>query len=339
MKLRRVAVAALLLVGAIASVLAGFSVWLYAAYQRPYADGPAATLVIPRGAGVEEIANLLAAARVIEDPLPFVFGTRINDMGPRLRAGEYAFPAAISPHAAMEIVVSGKTVVHRLTIPEGLTTAQALKLVAEAEPLAGEIARKPDEGALLPDTYHYSRGDTREAIIARMEKAMQAAVDAAWAARPTDTPLKSAREVAVLASIVEKETGVADERPLVAGVFVNRLKRGMRLQSDPTVAYGVALREGKPDGWLDRALTRADLNAPSPYNSYLNDGLPPTPIANPGRAALMAAVQPAATDALYFVADGTGGHAFARTLDEHNRNVAKWRALNRNRPEPGRAAP
>jgi UPF0755 protein len=339
LRLRRVFVAALLLTGAIATVLAGFAVWLFAAFERPYADGPAVTLVVPRGAGLDEIAKLLVAGRVIEDPLPFVFGTRINDMGPRLRAGEYAFPAAISPRAAMDLILSGRTVVYRLTVPEGLTTAQVLKLIGDAEPLIGDIARKPDEGALLPETYNYSRGDTRDGVVARMEKAMQGALEAAWAARPADFALKSPRELAVLASVVEKETGVADERPQVAAVFLNRLARGMKLQSDPTVAYGVAKREAKPGDWLDRALTRADLNAPSPFNSYLNEGLPPTPIANPGRAALMAVVKPASTDALYFVADGTGGHAFARTLDEHNRNVARWRALTRNRLEPGRAAP
>jgi UPF0755 protein len=339
LRLRRVFVAALLLTGAIASVLAGFAVWLFAAFERPYADGPAVTLVVPRGAGLDDIGRLLEANHVIEDALPFAFGVRVGNDGRPLRAGEYAFPAAISPRAAMDLIISGKTVVYRLTVPEGLTTAQVLKLISDAEPLTGEIARKPEEGALLPETYNYSRGDTREGVAARMEKAMQGAVDAAWAARPADFALKSPRELAVLASIVEKETGVAEERPQVAAVFLNRLARGMKLQSDPTVAYGLAKREAKPGDWLDRALTRADLNAPSPFNSYLNDGLPPTPIANPGRAALMAVVKPASTDALYFVADGSGGHAFARTLDEHNRNVAKWRALSRSKPEPGRAAP
>ena len=339
MRLRRVFVAALLLTGAIASVLAGFAVWLYAAFERPYADGPAVTLVVPRGAGVDEVGRLLVAARVIEDPLPFAFGVRMSNDGRPLRAGEYAFPAAISPRAAMDLIISGKTVVYRLTVPEGLTTAQVLKLIGDAEPLIGDIARKPDEGALLPETYNYSRGDSREGVVARMEKAMQGAVDAAWSARPADFALKYPRELAVLASVVEKETGIAEERPQVAAVFLNRLARGMKLQSDPTVAYGVAKRENKPGDWLDRPLTRGDLNAPSPFNSYLNEGLPPTPIANPGRAALMAVVKPASTDALYFVADGSGGHAFARTLDEHNRNVAKWRALSRSKPEPGRAAP
>ncbi len=339
MKLRRIAVAALLLVGAISSVLAGFAVYLYAAYQRPYDAGPAVTLVIPRGAGVDDIAKLLAEARVIEDALPFHFGLRVSGDNRPLRAGEYAFPAAISPRAAAEQIMGGRTVVHRLTIPEGQTTAQALKIVLDAEPLFGEISRKPDEGALLPETYNYSRGDLRDAMVGRMEKAMQAAIDAAWAERPADFPLKTPRELAILASIVEKETGVPSERPMVAAVFLNRLARGMKLQTDPTVAYGVAKRDGRPGDWLDRSLTRADLNAPTPYNSYLNDGLPPTPIANFGRAALAAVIKPASTDALYFVADGSGGHAFARTLDEHNRNVAKWRALNRNKPEPGRASP
>ncbi|HEY4136712.1 MAG TPA: endolytic transglycosylase MltG [Alphaproteobacteria bacterium] len=339
MRLRRVAVAALLLTGTLATVIAGFAVWLLAAFERPYAEGPAVTVVVPRGAGIDEIGQLLAASRVIEDALPFALGVRLNHMTGRLRAGEYAFPAAVSPHAAMDLLASGKTVVHRLTIPEGLTTSQVLALVAQADALGGDLARKPEEGALLPETYNYSLGDTRDALVARMEKAMQGALDAAWTARPADFPLQSARDVAILASIVEKETGVAEERPLIAGLFLNRLARGMKLQSDPTVAYGLAKQEGRPGDWLDRALTRADLAAPTPFNSYLNDGLPPTPIANPGRAALMAVVNPTRTDALYFVANGTGGHAFANTLDEHNRNVAKWRALSRSKPEAGRASP
>jgi UPF0755 protein len=256
---------------------------------------------------------------------------RLSGKGAALRLGEYAFAAGTSARAAMDLIVSGRTVVRRLTLPEGWTTAQALQLVETAEGLEGAISLHPEEGTLLPETYNYSWGDSRDAIVRRMTRAMDETLADLWAKRPTDSPVASPREALILASIVERETGVAEERGLVASVMVNRLKRGMKLQSDPTVAYGVAVGAAAPLRLLARPLTRDDLQRPTPFNTYVIDGLPPAPIANPGRAALRAAIDPPRTDFLYFVADGSGGHAFARTLDEHNRNVAKWRALERAR--------
>jgi UPF0755 protein len=211
-------------------------------------------------------------------------------------------------------------------------------LVERAEGLEGPITVKPAEGALLPETYNYSWGDSRDAMVRRMMRAMDQTLADLWSKRPANSPMASPQEAVIVASIVERETGVASERPLVASVVVNRLKRSMRLQSDPTVAYGVALGEGLPGTILSRPLTRDDLQRPTPYNTYVNAGLPPTPIANPGRAAIRAALEPADSDYLYFVANGSGGHAFARTLGEHNRNVARWRAIERSRATAAPAA-
>jgi len=308
-------VVALLLAG-------GWYVWVQDRFEAP---GPAAvetTVILPKGAGVAGVAGALAEAGVIREPLLFRIGVRLAGRDRDLKAGEYAFPAGASARQVMEIVAGGRTVVHRLTVPEGLTSRQILELVAQAEALEGAVGALPPEGALLPETYHFSRGDSRAALVERMAADMQAAVAALWAGRDEGLPLDSPAQMVTLASIVEKETGVAAERPRIAGVFVNRLRQGMRLQSDPTVVY--ALTQGA--GPLGRELTRADLAVDSPYNTYAKPGLPPGPIANPGRAALEAVAHPLATEELYFVADGTGGHAFARTLDEHNRNVAKWRA-------------
>ncbi len=207
------------------------------------------------------------------------------------------------------------------TLAEGLTSHEIVALVEQAEALEGAVEAVPSEGSLLPETYHYARGDRRGDLVVRMSRARDELLRVLWPGRAPNLPVATPEHAVVLASIVEKETGVAGERPLVASVFVNRLQKGMRLQSDPTVVYGLTGGTGP----LGRALTRKDLQAPSPNNTYLNRGLPPGPIANPGRAALEAVLNPAQTAFLYFVADGSGGHAFAKTLAEHNRNVAKWR--------------
>lgn len=332
--MRRFAFAALLILGTFATVAAGLAVWLYSSFQRPNPDAKAATILVPRGAGVDDIAQLLADNGVIEDKVVFAFGVRLTQSASRLRAGEYAFPAGTSPRAVMDQMIAGKVVVHRLTIPEGLTTGQILALIGNAEAMSGSITRQPGEGELMPDTYHYVYGETRDALIARMQKAMREALDSAWAQRKPNSLIQNPQQALILASLVEGETGVAGERPMVAGVFMNRLRRNMKLQSDVTVAYGVAKREGRPGNVLGRPLSRDDLATPDPYNSYANEGLPPGPINNPGRSAIAAALNPAETEALYFVADGTGGHTFSRTLDEHNRAVAKLRQIERARAKP-----
>lgn len=323
--LRRIGVALVALIAL--AVAAGIVVYVKGreAFVAPGPSTSETVLVVPRGATVERIANQLAEAGVIADPLVFRFGVRLAGMGPRLKAGEYAFPAQVSAEGAMAIVASGKVVQHRLTIPEGWTVKQALAAVADAPALDGEVPANLAEGELLPETYAYVRGEERAKLVARMKAAMETTLADAWTGRDENLPLKTPEEALTLASIVERETGVDGERPHVAAVFLNRLRLGMRLQSDPTVIYG--LSDG--DGTLPRGLTRKDLDAAHPYNTYVVSGLPPGPIALPGRDAIRAVLHPAESRDLYFVADGSGGHVFARTLEEHNRNVAKWRAFER----------
>ncbi|MBI1209458.1 MAG: endolytic transglycosylase MltG [Azospirillum sp.] len=311
---------------------AGAALWALDIIDSPGPLAAARTLVIAHGSGVLAIASRLEEAGVLDRPLLFAAQAGLRG-GDGLRAGEYAFEPAVSIAAVVEQMRRGRTVVHRLTIPEGLTTAQVVALV-DAEPaLAGEAGPVPAEGSLLPDTYHYSYGDRRSAVVQRMRAAMTAALTELWPARVPDLPLESPQQAVVLASIVEKETALADERARIAGVFFNRLAAGMPLQSDPTVSYAVTLGRHP----LGRTLNRADLQTQSPYNTYVVTGLPPGPIANPGRAALEAVLHPDRHELIYFVADGSGGHAFARTLAEHNHNVARWRALSQQsaqRPTP-----
>ncbi|MFC1672913.1 endolytic transglycosylase MltG [Pseudomonadota bacterium] len=282
-------------------------------------------LRIIQGQGMNSIANQLRAERVITDPLIFRLWARYTNQHTRLRAGEFNVPARASMAEILSLLERGKTVVHKMTLAEGVTVAEALAMIEAIPALEGHISAIPADGQLLPETYHYSWGDDRNALVKRMTGAMKELVREQWNARPDGFILQSPNDLVTLASIVEKETGVAHERPKVAAVFFNRLRKGMRLQSDPTVVY--ALTNGS--GPLGRALTREDLKIESPYNTYRIKGLPPAPIANPGRDAILAVMNPADTDALYFVADGSGGHVFARTLKEHNRNVAKWRKLKR----------
>lgn len=320
----RILLAAVLI--AVIAVGAGI-VWAWNGY---HAAGPlksSTSLIVPKGAGVQEIANLLRDKGVIDNPHLFVLGARYTEMARRMRAGEFAFAPNISMKATAEHLVSGELVKRRLTIPEGLLTREIVSIVQDADGLAGYVEAPGIDGIFLPETYFFSYGDSRESVLTRMKSAMDEALAKAWAARNSRIAIKSARQALILASIIEKETGVAAERARVSSVFHNRLRRGMRLQSDPTVAYAVT--GGGVS--LGRPLTRADLEADSPFNTYRSKGLPPGPIANPGRAALMAAVTPLDTKEYYFVADGKGGHVFAKTLREHNRNVARWRRLQRER--------
>jgi UPF0755 protein len=299
-----------------------------ALYVDPGPAKAAVQLVIPRGAGVGATAALLEQHGVVASALAFRLGSYIDGTAARMKAGEYLFAAGISARAAGELLASGQTVRRRFTIAEGLTVAQVLALLANAEGMEGEVSPLPAEGSLLPETYFYGWGDARMRMIERAQRAMRETLAELWAKRAADLPLVDAEAALVLASIVERETAIPEERARIAAVFLNRLRQRMRLQADPTVAYGV-----DPSGTLARPLSRADLDARNPWNTYVVDGLPPTPIANPGRASIEAALNPARTDELYFVADGEGRHVFARTLAEHNRNVARLREAERARQQ------
>jgi len=274
---------------------------------------------------VRAIATRLDREGVISDPYIFLAGVRFHRAERDLKAGEYAIPAHASMAAIMGILREGRSILHRLTIPEGLTSEQAMLLVAANPVLVGELPPVPAEGTILPETYSFTRGATRAELVADMRKAASDLMDELWAGRAENLPVKTREEAIILASIVEKETGVPSERPRVAAVFTNRLRKSMRLQSDPTIIYGLV--GGK--GALGRPIRRSELDRLTPYNTYLVDGLPPTPICNPGRASLEAVLNPPDTDELYFVADGTGGHAFSRTLKEHTERVREWRRIER----------
>ncbi|MEQ8708051.1 MAG: endolytic transglycosylase MltG [Rhodospirillales bacterium] len=308
----------------VAAILAGGAFfWVQGEFNKPGPLSADKNLVIPRGTGVEGIANLLHREGVITNPAVFRIGVRLEDAQRGLRAGEFMFPAGASAHNVMSVLLNAQPVRRRITIPEGLTTQQVLEIVDITDGLAGQTPGSLDEGILLPETYYFTFGDEREALIQRMRSASEAALAELWPDRVEGLPIRTPQEALILASIVEKETAVAQERQLVASVFINRLNRGMRLQSDPTVVYAVTGGSGP----LGRSISKADLGIDSPYNTYRNAGLPPGPIANPGRASIAAVLNPAESNYLYFVADGTGGHAFATNLSDHNRNVARWRRL------------
>jgi UPF0755 protein len=301
----------------------GVLVWSVVESRKP---GPLAEdkiVVIEREDDLGTIGDQLERAGVVDSALWFSAMTMLDGSRSSLKRGEYAFKAGVSLRQVEAELIAHKVVQHKLTIPEGLTSDQVVERLRDDDVLVGEVKEPPREGSLLPDTYLFERGDTRQAELTRMAKAQAKMVDEIWAKRAPDLPIKSPGELVTLASIVEKETGKADERPRVAGVFVNRLQKHMRLQSDPTIVYGLVFGKGT----LGHPITKAELDQPTPYNTYNIDGLPPGPICNPGKAALEAAANPMRTKELYFVADGTGGHAFAETLDQHLKNVAHWRQI------------
>lgn len=306
-----------------AFTVGGTAAWFWHAFNAPGPLHDEKVVEIPKGIGTSGVARVLAEAGVIESPLVFKVGARLTAEGQPLHAGEFKFPASVSPRDAMQVLIDGHVVMHRVTIAEGLTVAEVMSLLAATPDLEGVLPPPPAEGSLLPETYFFVLGDTRAQVLERMEAKMSGALADAWPNRDPDLPLASPGDAVTLASVVEKETAIDDERPRIAAVFYNRMKKGMALQSDPTVIF--ALTEGK--GKLDRPLTGADLKIDSPYNTYLVVGLPKGPIANPGAAALKAVLHPLKSKELYFVADGSGGHAFAETLQQHNLNVAKWRKL------------
>ncbi len=310
----------------------------------------AKTVVIERGAGIRGIADRLQRDGIIGSKWLFVAGAWLSGDNHRLQAGEYAIPAHASMRDVMDLIVGGKIVAYRITIPEGLTSQQIVRclsadLTPESEDipglnatvearcresaanLVGPVPEVPPEGAILPDTYAFNRGDTRQNVLNLMIRAHDRVVTEAWQRRAPDLPVDNINDFVTLASIVEKETSLADERTRVAAVFINRLRLKMRLQSDPTFIYGIYGGVGQPDGYVATAKDRA---TSSPYKTYEIAALPPGPIANPGRASLEAVANPSRTKDLFFVADGTGGHVFAETYEEHLRNVARWREHRRN---------
>ncbi|QFT32709.1 endolytic transglycosylase MltG [Roseibium porphyridii] len=309
---------------------------LYFGKEKFEEDGPLqqeATVVISSGAGLTGITNRLSGQGVIGDSLIdewiFNLGIRFYKNATKLKAGEYAFAPGVSMQKVMTDLVEGNAVVHSVTIPEGWTTAQILERVREHPILTGEITEVPIEGELLPNTYTFARGAARQDVLNQMKAAQEKLLAEVWERRTEGLPVETPEELVILASIVEKETALADERPRVAGVFVNRLNKNMRLQSDPTILYGLYGGEA----WLkDRsAIKQSELRAENDYNTYQIDGLPPGPIGNPGRAAMEAVANPSRTQDLFFVADGTGGHVFAETYEQHQANVRKWREIERER--------
>ena len=302
---------------------AAYGFWVY---DEPGPLRSSDVVLVPRG-GLDQVADALAQEGVVRSAVSLrVAATATRTQG-AVHAGELEFPAGASLRQVLAVLRTGRPVQHRLTIPEGLTAAQVALLIERAPALPGARAG-PADGGLLPEPSASERGPPRAALVERGRAAMDRALERNWAARNTAVPLDTPRDALILASIVERETGKPEERPRVAAVFLNRLRRHMKLQSDPTVAYGAS----GGSGVLEHGLTRAELERPDPYNTYKIAGLPPGPISMPGLGSLRAVTQPADTDDLFFVADGSGGHVFARTLEEHQRNVARWRGVERARP-------
>jgi UPF0755 protein len=310
-------------------VLSGIVLWGKSEFEKPGPLQSDQTVLIKEGSSLDTIANQLADNGVIDGPWIFQNGVKAYRAQRQMKAGEYLFHSAMSMKDVMETIRSGKGILYKVSVPEGLTVAQVFDRLAKSEILEGDLpAEHPPEGSIMPDTYPFQRGTSRKEMLERMMTAQEKVVEEVWQRRVDGLPVQNKQEFVTLASIVEKETGVARERPHVASVFINRLRQGIRLQSDPTIIYGLFGGEGKPK---DRPIYKSDIEKPTPYNTYVIPALPPGPIANPGRAALEAVANPSITDDLYFVADGTGGHVFAKTLEEHNQNVARWRAIEKQR--------
>ncbi len=313
---------------AILLILAGLGLWIYKGSGPRSRTGVATTVQLRHGAGLSEIGADLQHAGVIRSAPLFLAAAQVTGAARHMRAGEYAFPSRASLQEVIRRLRLGLIVHHRITIPEGLSSRQVLAILDKSDVLTG-AAEAPAEGVLLPETYEVVRGQTRASLLKRMTDDRERLLAVLWAHRQPGLPFADADQAVTLASIVEKETALAAERPHVAAVYINRLRQGVRLEADPTVIYGLTQGAGP----LGHPLRASELAAPGPYNTYQTAGLPPTPIDNPGRASLAAVLDPAASPDLYFVADGSGGHAFSRTLAEHNKNVARWRAFEKQQAE------
>ncbi|MDB5440046.1 MAG: aminodeoxychorismate lyase [Caulobacteraceae bacterium] len=306
-------------IGALGAIL------LYVGPGPATPDNKPRTVILRKGAGLSEIAGQLSAGRAVRASALFIAAAEATGAAPHLKAGEYAFPSRASLAFVLAQVRAGKVVRHTVTIAEGLPSVMAADVLMADDALSGE-APVPPEGSILPETYDFLRGEDRAALLQRMMDAQAKLLDTLWAQRKSGLPFNSPQEAVTLASIVEKETSLPAERPRIAAVFINRLRAGMPLASDPTIIY--AITQGRP---LGRGIRQSELEMASPYNTYKYPGLTPTPISNPGRASLAAVLDPPDTDELYFVADGTGGHAFASTYAEHEKNVERWRKVEANR--------
>ncbi|HWA62356.1 MAG TPA: endolytic transglycosylase MltG [Caulobacteraceae bacterium] len=327
---------ALAVLGAAALLLGIWAVWTFAGPGPRAREGQSTTVILRTGAGLPEIASTLRAAHVISSGPIFVAASELTGAAKHMKAGEYEFRSGASMATVIARIRDGKVVRHLITIPEGVPSVMVAEILQRADFLTGS-APEPPEGSVLPETYEARRGEDRAAVLQRMMDARDKLLASLWTQRRTDLPYQSPDQAVILASIVEKETAKPDERPRIAAVFVNRLQHGMRLESDPTIIYG--LTRGRP---LGHGITAQEKNTHTPYNTYFVDGLPPTPIGNPGRASLAAALDPPRTDELFFVADGTGGHVFSSTVDQHNENVKRWREIEKARAAahpPAAAAP
>lgn len=315
-------------------IAAGVILWAKNQYQT---NGPLAeekVFIVQRGEGVNSIADRLQDEGFVSSAVLFRLGARYNQQDTGLKFGEYEIAAGSSMEGVLALLTSGVGISYQVTIPEGFSVYQVIARLNSNELLTGEVADIPKEGTLAPNTYGVSRGEDRNVVLERMADAQVKILARAWEGRAKNLPLKSAQEVLILASIIEKETGVRSEREDVSAVFINRLNKGMKLQTDPTVIYGITL--GKKS--LGRGLRRSELSKKTAYNTYIIPALPPGPIANPGRAAIEAAVHPSAVKSLFFVADGTGGHVFSDNLRGHNANVAKWRKIEAERRKAAQKA-
>ena len=309
------------------AVIALWGVWTYFSAGPAARHGPSTTVVLRHGATLPEIASDLEDQGVIRSGSVFVAAAQITGAARRLKAGEYAFPSRATLAQVVEMIREGRIVRHFVTIPEGLTSAQAVAILTANPILTGQVAA-PAEGSLLPETYEVERGTDRGVVLHRMIAARERLLAALWPNRRPGLPFRKPEEAVTLASIVEKETALPDERPRVAAVFVNRLVKGIPLASDPTIVYG--LTRGVP---LGHGIRQSELASLTPYNTYHFTGLPPTPICNPGRASIAAVLDPAPTQDLYFVANGAGGHSFSATMAEHEKNVERWRQVEHQRAE------
>jgi UPF0755 protein len=320
---------ALLSLFVLAILAVGLVVWAYRGPGPAARHGSATTVILARGSSVSEIARDLKVAGVIRSREVFLVASKLGGAARHLKAGEYEFRSGQSMEQVLSDIEQGKVVKHVVAVPEGWTSDMATDAV-RAEPVLTGTVEAPPEGSILPDTYQVERGEDRAEVVRKMTAARDKLLAELWAARAPDLPLQTPEQAVILASLVEKETGIPAERPRIAAVFENRLRAGIKLESDPTIIYGIT--KGRP---LGRGISMKELVTATPYNTYRIAGLPPTPIANPGRAALAAVLNPPKSDELFFVADGTGGHVFASTFAQHQANVAKWRAIERQRAAAG----